>query len=144
MKRNATSISVGGWWLDTHCLTIQHISSGSYWVDAEKLDDAKIMDWVKHLSKKDYSAQDLRDFVKLAQLLKIVDVQHLRGILRASNTPVMRTLRVTVKEMKARRARGRKVRKILQQRHPGQLWISLGELSQVCDELDHADKDAQI
>lgn len=134
--KNSTSISVGGWWLDTHDLTIKHISSGSYWVDAERLNDAKIMDWVKHLSGKGcYSAQDIRDFVKLAQLMKIVDGKNLRRVLRASNTSVMRTLRETVKEMRVRRARSRKVHKILEQRHPGQQFVCLGEYCKILDEV---------
>ena len=135
-KRNARSISVGHWWLDTHELTLKHVELYSYWVDAEKLDDAELLDWVKHLSATKcgpLTAQDLRDFVKLARLVQLVDLKKLKAVLRTSNSTVMKAVTKATAEMKQRRKVSRRVKRLMRERGIGPL-VTLHTLCELREE----------
>lgn len=142
-KSNATSISVGGWWLDIHDLTLKHVNMGYYWVDAENLDEAELLDWVQHLSGKSHvlTAQDLRDFVKLARMVQLLDLKRLRVVLRTGNGAVMGALKLACRKMSHSHAQERKVRRLMKQRGIGPV-VSIAVLGGLYEEVERSSTDA--
>ena len=133
------TIHVGDWWFDHRELTLKHFKMPYYWVDAEELGEVEeVIDWVKHLSRKSgiLSAQDLRDFVKLASLL---------GTLKESENKFQsyserrlipelgEALRQACVKMTRARLLSRKVNTLMKQRGIGPC-LSLSEIEKLCDE----------
>jgi len=137
-KRSANPISVGGWRLDTTDLTLKHVNMGDYWVDAENLDEAELLSWVRHLSDKSgaLTAQDLRDFVRLAQLVQIVDLNKLRRVIHTRNYSVLRSsLATACLRMTHNRRVERKLKTIMKQRGIGPC-VALDVLTDLYEEAE--------
>lgn len=136
-KLKATSISVGNWYLDMTDLTLKHADLGDYWVDAEKMNEYRLLDWIKHLSGKSglIVPQDLRDFVKLAKLVQFVDVKKLRQAQRLpANASVTKALEEGCKHMTVAWQHHRKVQRLMKERGLGPA-ISVLDLGDLYDEV---------